>query len=667
MTTADQHNFGGVLLTNDTSVLPPDKLANTPSCLDGMSSEMETDLRILGCNLIQTAGKLLRLPQAATATACVLFHRFYYSKSFLRYSMEHSAIATVCLASKVEECPRKPLDVINVFHHIRHVQQGKLLKPLILAGAEYIALKNNVIKAERRVLIGLGFCVHSRTPHKLVVAYLQLLGFEMNRRFVQSSWNFANDSLRTDCCVRYQPEAIACACIDLSARRLGIRLPTKPAWYRLLDVEEGDVRDCCCRILCLYQRKRVNREDLEKGVETLKLAHEEMNRAARVPGGVLSQPATSSPVSQPSSLHRQEWSALSQPATSSPASQPSSLKRQERPVLRQPATSSPASQPSSLQRQERPEQRGRERSASRSQDRNKRKKHRQDRSLSLGYDRKVKRGRNANGRCKSALRLQHRNKSKKHRKARSSSPGSNREVKRGRKANGRCKSAIRLQHINKRKKHRMARSTSPGSDREVMRGRKSKGRCKSAIRLQHRSKMKKHRKARSFNPGSNREVKRGRKAKGHCKSPIRLQHRNKRKKHRKARSSSPGSDHEVKRGRKAKGQGHCKSPSRLQDSNKRKKHRQDRSLSPGSDREVKGGRKEKGRGRCSWACSPIRKSRKHHSRSMDRSRSRDRLSSNSKTRMDRPSDRYSEHSKTGKVFAEKYKKGEQIDRYFHRR
>jgi hypothetical protein len=35
------------------------------------------------------------------ATACVLFHRFFYSKSFVRYSMEHSAIATVCLGTSI--------------------------------------------------------------------------------------------------------------------------------------------------------------------------------------------------------------------------------------------------------------------------------------------------------------------------------------------------------------------------------------------------------------------------------------------------------------------------------------------------------------------------------------------------------------------------------------
>ena len=32
---------------------------------------------------------------------------------------------------------------------------------------DYVTLKNNVIKAERRVLKELGFCVHVKHPHKV--------------------------------------------------------------------------------------------------------------------------------------------------------------------------------------------------------------------------------------------------------------------------------------------------------------------------------------------------------------------------------------------------------------------------------------------------------------------------------------------------------------------
>lgn len=66
-----------------------------------------------------------------------------------------------------------------------------------------------------------------------------------------------NDSLRTDVFVRYSPETIACACIFLSARKLGVVLPKKPAWYLLFGCVENDLKDICIRILKLYTRSKV--------------------------------------------------------------------------------------------------------------------------------------------------------------------------------------------------------------------------------------------------------------------------------------------------------------------------------------------------------------------------------------------------------------------------
>lgn len=58
-------DFSEVILTLDNVLIPHDKLSPTPSLQDGLDSETETDLRILGCELIQTAGILLKLPQAS--------------------------------------------------------------------------------------------------------------------------------------------------------------------------------------------------------------------------------------------------------------------------------------------------------------------------------------------------------------------------------------------------------------------------------------------------------------------------------------------------------------------------------------------------------------------------------------------------------------------------
>ena len=44
-------------------LLPNEKLYPTPSMQDGLLFEDEFDLRLIGCELIQTAGRLLKLPQ----------------------------------------------------------------------------------------------------------------------------------------------------------------------------------------------------------------------------------------------------------------------------------------------------------------------------------------------------------------------------------------------------------------------------------------------------------------------------------------------------------------------------------------------------------------------------------------------------------------------------
>ncbi|XP_059061272.1 cyclin-L1 [Achroia grisella] len=268
-TTKPQKNYGKIILTLYNCLLPENVFKETPSQSDGLDLETETDLRILGCELIQTAGILLKLPQVAMATGQIYLQRFYYSKSFVRYPMETMAMGSIYLASKVEEKPCRIRDVINVFHHIKQVRSQKTIAPLIV-DQNYIEMKNQVIKAERRILKELGFCVHVKHPHKLIVVYLQVLQYEKHRQLMQMAWNYMNDALRTDVFMRFPPETIACACIYLTARKIGLPLPNNPHWFLLFKVPEEDIREACFRILQLYKRPKVNPEELEARVDMLK-------------------------------------------------------------------------------------------------------------------------------------------------------------------------------------------------------------------------------------------------------------------------------------------------------------------------------------------------------------------------------------------------------------
>ena len=64
-TTTTTSQFGHIVLDISNSVLPLERLSVTPSSLDGLKEQDEFGLRSLGCDYIQIAGKLLRLPQVS--------------------------------------------------------------------------------------------------------------------------------------------------------------------------------------------------------------------------------------------------------------------------------------------------------------------------------------------------------------------------------------------------------------------------------------------------------------------------------------------------------------------------------------------------------------------------------------------------------------------------
>ncbi|CAF3680567.1 unnamed protein product [Rotaria socialis] len=281
--------YGRVVLTLSNVLLPPEKLYPnpTPSIIEGLPYDVEYDLRLIGCELIQSACLLLKLPQTAVATGQVLFHRYYYSSSFVRRPMEIFAMACTNLAAKIEENARRIRDVINVFHHIKQVRSGKTIRPLLVDQA-YIDRKGEVIKAERRVLKELGFCVYVKHPHKMITMYLKVLEKEREKNLVQTAWNYMNDSLRTDIFLRFTPETIACACIDLAARTLQIALPKNPPWYIIFGAKHDEIHFIMIAILRLYNHRPKSLDDLEKNVNTLREKREDERRKLR--------PDTSQPV-----------------------------------------------------------------------------------------------------------------------------------------------------------------------------------------------------------------------------------------------------------------------------------------------------------------------------------------------------------------------------------
>lgn len=92
----------------DNFYVSKDDLADSPSSKDGISSDVERDQRIYGCEMIQEAGILLRLPQAVMATGQVLLHRFYCKVSLVAHDVKVSLFVGAATSS-IEACS-SPVD-----------------------------------------------------------------------------------------------------------------------------------------------------------------------------------------------------------------------------------------------------------------------------------------------------------------------------------------------------------------------------------------------------------------------------------------------------------------------------------------------------------------------------------------------------------------------------
>lgn len=299
--------FDEAQLEPQSTLVPVDVLRASPSFKDGITAQAEVAYRMFGCELIQQMGILLNMPQVCMVMGQVLFHRFYYRRSFAQFDAHVTAMASLFLAGKVEECTRRMRDIINVAYHLKLRKQGKRPKVILLGGDLYITWKAKLIRYERMLLKELGFNVFAVTdiPHKYILYYVKALGDDA--ALAQESWNFLNDCMRLDLCVRYRSEAIACAAIALAASRVGFPLPSSVPWHDVFSTSAEEIAEIGRAILGMYSypvvgwlpslRKDANHaEDVDVGEEppsAAAVAHAVATAAAAFqPASALSEPSS---------------------------------------------------------------------------------------------------------------------------------------------------------------------------------------------------------------------------------------------------------------------------------------------------------------------------------------------------------------------------------------
>ncbi len=211
----------------------PEQHVDTPSRADGIPADFEDELRCYGCQLIQQAGILMKLPQRTMGTAQVLFQRFWYVTSFKSFSSKDVCLGALFLATKLEETPIRLRDLINVFDYLirralhasnacpsprlrgesrsggsarngkaRAIEELQVkpapfsYKPQAYFSQDFYDTKDAMVVAEMQILKRLGFNVQVTLPYATMINYLQLLGLTDRDRYpgvAQKAWSWIND------------------------------------------------------------------------------------------------------------------------------------------------------------------------------------------------------------------------------------------------------------------------------------------------------------------------------------------------------------------------------------------------------------------------------------------------------------------------------------------
>ena len=250
---------------------------NTPSRSKNVDEETEFLQRVYGALLIRSSCLLLQSPVSVVITAQTLLHRFYTKKSLTEYDVKLVATACIALACKLEEKDRKLRDILN---SVRRAVQRIEKKPRVVLPIntpEYEISKTDAKNMEMVLLRELGFFAHVSPPHPF--AYTLGVHLNLSTELMKRIWTLCNDSAMTALCVRFKPQVIACGCIFLASRELGIALPSRPPWYRLVDGATRENLEVIAQTtLALHQLDEVEYKDLSgRGEEKAHVKKAERN------------------------------------------------------------------------------------------------------------------------------------------------------------------------------------------------------------------------------------------------------------------------------------------------------------------------------------------------------------------------------------------------------
>lgn len=189
--------------------------------------------------LFECSIKLCMKP-LTTATAAIIFHRFFKEVDNTNYDEFLIASASLYLAGKIKDDPVKIRDVINVAHNT--LNRGS--SPLEL-GDEYWSMRDAIVQAELLITRMLKFELNTVHPHKFMLYYMKSLQDWLDTNvwnsfpIAKSAAAFLQDFHHSSIILNYKPEHVAICCLSLALQTYGVQVPSTDenddtsTWYHV--------------------------------------------------------------------------------------------------------------------------------------------------------------------------------------------------------------------------------------------------------------------------------------------------------------------------------------------------------------------------------------------------------------------------------------------------
>lgn len=98
------------------------------------------------------------------------------------------------LASKLEECPLRIRDLVNVYDLVLKRAADSKYTPMTYFSDTFYDLKDAIVVAEMQILKRLGFQVQVVLPYGTLVNYLRVLGLTGREDACTRAWGYLNDA-----------------------------------------------------------------------------------------------------------------------------------------------------------------------------------------------------------------------------------------------------------------------------------------------------------------------------------------------------------------------------------------------------------------------------------------------------------------------------------------